>query len=600
MKAELAATETRATEGATILVVEDSRIQAEMLRRTLTGAGYVVVLAGHGAEGLVMARSHRPTVVVSDVTMPVMDGFTFCHQLRQDPAIQDIPVILLTALSDSDDVILGLKAGADCYVTKPYDAPLLLSRVAAMVTDPPLRGQPQETLAVKVAGKTVQVRAGAQQILNLLVSTYENSMLHQRDLAASRDTISSLNVDLEDRVRRRTLELEQTVGQLGDEIETRRSIAEQLGASFRALERLNERLGTLDKLGKQLQVCRSPEDAFEIIRNAATQMLPSFPGMLAVVDPSSESARVVVEWGKHTGGEPIWSKRDCLALRPGVMHAPDKVNPRVACSGACGLCGAPGLCMPLIVNETTLGLLRFEGLSLAPSSTTDRENLEHEAQIHFVEAAATTIALGLANINLLGELRQQSWRDALTGLYNRRFLDDALRREAARAVRSGNPLSLIMLDIDLFKRVNDNHGHLAGDQLLRWLGNYLQQSVRGEDLACRYGGEEFLLLLPGANLENAGMRAEQIRIGVEAESRIELDGAAIGPITVSLGVTTTYLDANDEAHLVAAVRTADEALLRAKRQGRNCVAHAGLELGRSAAITNTEAQGNASQRTSEP
>ncbi len=114
---------------ATILIIEDSIIQAEMLRRLLVGAGYEVLTAHDGSQGFVMARAIRPDLVISDVTMPVMDGFEFCRRVRQDDEISDLPVILLTAMGSARDVVRGLNLGADNYVTKPYDASLLLERV---------------------------------------------------------------------------------------------------------------------------------------------------------------------------------------------------------------------------------------------------------------------------------------------------------------------------------------------------------------------------------------------------------------------------------------------------------------------------------------
>ena len=377
----------------TILVVEDSAIQAELLRRTVAAAGYAVLVARDGAQGLAMAKAHRPTAVISDVTMPVMDGFEMCSRLRQDPDLRDTPVILLTALSDARDVMHGLNAGADCYVTKPYLGPYLLARLAELLVDPPPRDEAALALSVKIHGVASEILAPPTQILKLLVMTYESAILQNRELVAAQDALERSNVQLEDKVRARTTELECSNAELTQEIHRRRSLEEQL--------------------------------------------------------------------------------------------------------------------------------------------------------------------------------RELSLLDPLTGLYNRRLLQDALEREAARARRSGLPLGIVMLDIDHFKHINDQHGHAGGDLVLKWLGRFLLDSVRGEDIACRYGGEEFTLLVPGASLENTAARAEQIRRGVQAGSMLEFNGEQIGPITLSLGVAVFHADDVGQTGVVDALHAADAALYRAKQQGRN-------------------------------
>jgi diguanylate cyclase (GGDEF)-like protein/PAS domain S-box-containing protein len=168
-------------------------------------------------------------------------------------------------------------------------------------------------------------------------------------------------------------------------------------------------------------------------------------------------------------------------------------------------------------------------------------------------------------------LQQQAIRDPLTGLYNRRYLDETLPREIRRAARQRQPVGVMMLDIDHFKAVNDRYGHAAGDTMLRTLGAFLSTHTRGEDIACRYGGEEFTLVLPGASLDDTRQRAEDIRAGVQ---RLEVDhaGQRLAPVTVSLGVAVV---ANEWGTAELLIRAADQALYQAKRAGRNRVVVAG-------------------------
>jgi len=164
-------------------------------------------------------------------------------------------------------------------------------------------------------------------------------------------------------------------------------------------------------------------------------------------------------------------------------------------------------------------------------------------------------------------MREQAMTDPLTGLYNRRYLLELLPREFARAKRYGASIAAVMLDIDHFKRINDELGHPAGDAVLRELGYLLKASVRESDVACRYGGEEFVLILPEASLEDVRRRAEALRLGAKS-MRLEHRGRPIGPVSISLGIASFPEHASDPEELL---RRADEAMYEAKNAGRDTV-----------------------------
>lgn len=166
---------------------------------------------------------------------------------------------------------------------------------------------------------------------------------------------------------------------------------------------------------------------------------------------------------------------------------------------------------------------------------------------------------------LQDQLREQATRDPLTGLYNRRYLDDSLHRELTRCLRQGEPLSLVLIDLDLFKRVNDEHGHSAGDQVINQLATTLTDLSRASDIVCRFGGEEFLVVLPGTDPEAAAARAEEYRSTFE-KSPVTVEGATLA-VTLSAGVASSY----QEITLHDLIRQADQALYRAKDSGRNRV-----------------------------
>ena len=190
---------------ARILIVEDSPLQAAMLRRLLQEDGHAVRHARHGVEGLAMAQAERPELVISDVTMPEMDGFEMCRRLRDDAALAGLPIILLTAMNDVRDVLRGLDAGADNYVTKPYDRELLRDRVRAVLASPPPADlQPPMALHALIDGRNMTVHARPQQVLNLLLSTYTNALAQNSQLQSTQDALTALNEQLQQEVARQS------------------------------------------------------------------------------------------------------------------------------------------------------------------------------------------------------------------------------------------------------------------------------------------------------------------------------------------------------------------------------------------------------------
>jgi diguanylate cyclase (GGDEF)-like protein len=184
-----------------------------------------------------------------------------------------------------------------------------------------------------------------------------------------------------------------------------------------------------------------------------------------------------------------------------------------------------------------------------------------------VQSVADHVSLALGNLKLQESLREQSLRDPLTGLFNRRYLEEWLDREVLRAERDRQPIGLMLIDLDHFKQVNDTFGHEAGDLALKDLADYFRRFIRGGDVACRLGGEEFLLVLPEASLAATGLRAEQLRQGIK-HLPTTYQGRPVGPLTVSIGVAAFPENGRTTEALL---RVADIALYRAKHQGRDQV-----------------------------
>jgi diguanylate cyclase (GGDEF)-like protein len=217
------------------------------------------------------------------------------------------------------------------------------------------------------------------------------------------------------------------------------------------------------------------------------------------------------------------------------------------------------LCAPILAQGETLGVVHFQ-------ATDDTPQMD-ASELSFKTTFAAQVGLSLANIRLREALRTQSVRDALTGLYNRRYLEETLEREVRRAARAAQSLGFLMIDLDHFKNFNDTYGHEAGDAVLRETALFLAKGIRAEDFVCRFGGEEFVVILPTADLESSRARAERLRLKMR-ELTILYQGKSLGMVTISVGVAVFPEHGTSPKELMAA---ADAALYEAKRGGRDKV-----------------------------
>ena len=333
---------------------------------------------------------------------------------------------------------------------------------------------------------------------------------------------------------------------------------QQLRIGLDRVERGRVELQALNRYGSMLQNCAKAEEALQLTRDLLDNLLPGVAGGIYRIRNSQDHAELALEWGAPAVVAPPMMAADaCWALRRGQPHAAFSAE-RARCehlnAGAGGSAGT--LCVPLVAHGAQLGLLTLSDHGQAINTQRD-----------IIQAAAEQLSMALANLSLQDRLRQQSIRDPLSGLFNRRYLEESASRELTRCARRELPLSLLMFDIDHFKSFNDVHGHAGGDAVLAQFGKVLQTMSRGEDIACRYGGEEFTLILPEADLDAARERAEAIRAEVEAMQVLHL-GKPLPQVTVSIGVAGFPMHGNAPDVLMHA---ADEALYRAKRAGRNRV-----------------------------
>jgi diguanylate cyclase (GGDEF)-like protein len=309
-----------------------------------------------------------------------------------------------------------------------------------------------------------------------------------------------------------------------------------------------------------LQSCTTLDEAFKVVALAAGELFNGQAGCLAVLDGSGQYLEMVARWGDRLLGETLFSVEDCWALRRGQLHEVSDSQAGLLCRHFVCHPDTGYLCVPLTVQGEILGVLCLVG------AVTERSK-QPVSQLQLAVTVSEAIKLSLSNLKLREKLRAEAIHDPLTGLFNRRYLEETLPRELHRARRGNSPLCVAMLDLDDFKRFNDSFGHGAGDSLLRELGKLMRANLRKSDISCRYGGEEFVLVLPDSSLADAEQRVEQIRAQIK-ELQIPHGEQLLRAITVSAGVAQAEDPPPNPSELL---RAADTALYAAKNAGRDRV-----------------------------
>jgi two-component system, cell cycle response regulator len=449
---------------ARVLVVDDVEVNVRLLEAKLSSEYFTVITASSGAQALELVRSERPDIVLLDVMMPEMDGFEVCRRLKADPHSADIPVVMVTALSEVSDRVRGLQAGADDFLTKPVNDIALFARVRSLVR---LKRMTEEwRLREEVYGR------------------FDNVIAETRRA--------------EDMSPARILLWEES--------------------SF-AADRMTEMLQ-----GVASAVLRptAPEQLREMVDASIDLLILSLAGQ-------QDALRLVAQLRGSEAGR----------LVPILLVADSEELPRLA----------KGL--DLGANDYITRPLDRNELIARARSQIRRKRLQDRLQDNYQRSLALALT------------------DSLTGLYNRRYLMAHLDGLMARAVENTEGPAVLMLDIDYFKRVNDNHGHPAGDAVLREVASRIARHVRAFDLVARYGGEEFVVVMPETSLAIAAMVGERLRNVVAAKPIALGDGQGELEMTISVGIAIAREGGDSPT---AVLQRADKALYEAKGRGRNCVA----------------------------
>lgn len=424
----------------------------------------------------------------------------------------------------------------------------------------------QEEIATRNLDELIRAPEAAEEAARLSQKALEGATVHETTRRRRKDgTLVDVELHAVPLLRDG-----QVVGlyAIYEDITSRRQAEIQVAEANRKLEQqvaeLNQLTGeihALSELGSFLQSCETVGEAYKVVARSARHLFAGGSGALYLVSPSKDTLEAVSLWGSLPSSDAPLVPQQCWALRMGQVHARTASGAEPLCGHAEGEEQAAMLCIPVIAQGEAMGVLH---LRASADSDTAAWMASHK---RLGTAFAKEVALAVANLNLREKLQAQSIRDPLTGLFNRRYMEESLERELRRATRAGSAVTVLMVDLDHFKQFNDTFGHEAGDLMLKELGRLLRQQVRGEDIVCRYGGEEFTVILPDTSPEDAMRRAEQLRQAV-MQLEVRHRGQDLGELTLSIGAASFPLHATSAGALL---RAADQALYTAKSSGRNRV-----------------------------
>jgi diguanylate cyclase (GGDEF)-like protein/PAS domain S-box-containing protein len=349
--------------------------------------------------------------------------------------------------------------------------------------------------------------------------------------------------------------------------QSERKHAEVLSQLVTELQLRTKQMTLLSEMGDLLECCGTTQEACSVVAQSVQRLLPeALSGALYLFKSSRNQVETAVRWGSASVSEAVFSPDACWSLRRGQPHwngGGGGINCSHLSQGARHKC----LCVPMVGQGDTLGVLYLEfAADDGMRSVSATESLQ-DSQQRVATTVAGQIALSLASLRLRETLRDQSIRDPLTGLFNRRFMEESLEREMQRGVRKNHPVSVLFIDLDHFKRFNDTFGHDAGDLVLRSIADLFRKLFRVDDLICRYGGEEFGIILPESSAQNAVIRANALREAIK-KLNIQYKNHALGTITLSIGVATfpEHGDSSEEL-----LKAADQCLYQSKSAGRDLV-----------------------------
>jgi diguanylate cyclase (GGDEF)-like protein len=334
---------------------------------------------------------------------------------------------------------------------------------------------------------------------------------------------------------------------------------EKLARSVSALEETARESDLMTAARNEFQLCVDVQQVYDTAAVSFSRLLPNTSGCLYMINNSRNHVDVVSFWGNGSHDD-FGPPEACCTLRSGQPRWRQPGVSEIHCSHFAGTAPERYHCRPIVAYGNTIGLLYIQCES-------DEVIQQVNGRMDAVRQLVQIIALAIATLNLRAKLENQSIRDALTGLFNRHFMQISLDREMVRAHRRKQIMAVMMLDVDHFKKFNDMHGHAAGDEVLKAFAQIFQNNIRAEDIVCRYGGEEFTIILPDTTVKGACDRADSIVSGI-SDLKVRFGLKTFDGFGVSIGVAFYPGDGDTSDQLL---QHADAALYEAKHNGRNQV-----------------------------
>jgi diguanylate cyclase (GGDEF)-like protein/PAS domain S-box-containing protein len=332
----------------------------------------------------------------------------------------------------------------------------------------------------------------------------------------------------------------------------------KLEAWVQELEQRTRDMNLLSEMGDILRACVTAEEVYQVIVRVSQEVFTAQGGALFVMGPLRNIVEAVAEWGDTSRLELTFTPDECWALRRGRIHWVEDTGVGLLCKHLHEPLPKGYLCVPMMAQSEAVGVLHMIQSENDPMP---------EAKQRLAVAIAEHVAMALSNLRLHETLRNQSIRDQLTGLFNRSFMEESLELELRRAVRTQHPLSVIMLSLHDFQRINENYGLDVGDSILRRMGMLIQANVRKGDVACRYSGHTYVVILPQGSFE-AGLQRAKTLCDLVRTLEIKHQSEQVGHTSASIGLAV-YPGNGQIAETL--LRSAEAAMNRAESSGGNCV-----------------------------
>ncbi len=458
---------------ARILVVDDIPANVRLLAAKLSAEYFEVLTANDGPSALAVAAAKSPDLILLDVMMPGMDGYEVAQSLKADPKTRHIPVVMVTALSDANDRVRGLEAGADDFLSKPVNDIALFARVRSLTR---LKVMMDELRLRHMASGQIE---SSEDVVGSAADVQPGRIL----LLESKDILAA------------------------------------------------EVTGYLSEAGHIVERARTGEEADKLLDAAA-------PDLIIV------NLRLAGEDGLRLCSQ--FRSKDITRHVPILLI----INPD----------DLEELAKGMDLGVTDYLIRPFDRNELLARTRTQIRRRRYHGQLR----------------DLLDKSVSMAYTDALTGVYNRRYMNAHLDRQVMEIADTRKSVSVIMLDLDHFKDVNDRHGHVAGDEVLKEATRRISANIRDFDMVARYGGEEFVIVMPNTDLDIATSVAERLRQSLESKAFAAVEAGTSITVTASLGIATTS-DPMETAESL--LKRADNAMYAAKRAGRNQVCAAEAECG---------------------